>query len=43
MRCLATKEVKIPHIFKYMRVVLPWKQNRAFEEKELNMSEGVFV
>ena len=25
MRCLATKNAKIPQIFKYTRVVLPWK------------------
>ena len=35
MGCLATKGVKIPHIFKYMRIVLPWKQNHAFETRNL--------
>ena len=35
MRCLATKEGKIPLIFKYRRIVLPWKQNGAFETRNL--------
>ena len=35
MRCLVTKEVKFPLIFKCMRIVLPWKQNRAFETRNL--------
>ena len=43
MRCLATKADKIPLIFKYMRIVLPWKQTRAFKTRNLNMSEGLFI
>ena len=35
MRCLATKEVKIPQIFNHMRIVLPWKQDRAFQTMDL--------
>ena len=35
MRCLATIEVKIPLIFKYTRIMLPWKQNRAFQSRNL--------
>ena len=35
MCCLATKEGKIPLIFKYRRIVLPWEQNGAFEAKNL--------
>ena len=31
MRCLATTAVKIPQIFKNMRIVMALKQNRAFE------------
>ena len=34
MRCLATK-IKIPLIFIYRRIVLPWKQNCAFETRNL--------
>ena len=30
MRCLATKNAKIPIIFKYTRIVLPLKQNCAY-------------
>ena len=41
MCCLATKG-KIPLIFKYRRIVLPWKQNGAFETRNL-MCEGLFV
>ena len=44
MRCLATKKSKIPHNFKYVRIVLPWKQKCAFNlNQETNMSEGWFV
>ena len=35
MRCLATKEVKIPLIFKYTWIVLRWKQTRAFKIRNL--------
>ena len=35
MRCLATIEGKIPLIFKYRRIVLPWKENGAFETRKL--------
>ena len=31
MRCLAIKNAKIPQIFKYTRIVLPWKQNCEFK------------
>ena len=43
MRCLATKHAKIPENFKYMRIVLPWKQNCEFKSKNFDMSEGWFV
>ena len=35
MRCLATKNAKIPQIFKYTRIVLSWKQNCAFKSRNL--------
>ena len=35
MRCLATKQVKISQIFKYMMIVLPWKQNNLFQTRNL--------
>ena len=43
MHCLATKNTKIPQIFKNTRIVLPWKQNCEFKIKELNISEDWFV
>ena len=43
MRCLATKEVKIPQIFKYMMLLLPWKQNSTFKTSDLICLKGVCV
>ena len=40
--CLATKEVEIPLLFKYIRIALPWKQIAHFKQ-EIDMSEGLFV
>ena len=42
MCCLTTKG-KIPLIFKYRRIVLPWKQNGAFETRNLICVRVVFV
>ena len=35
MRCLATKNAKMPQIFKYTRIVLLWNQNYPF--KSINL------